>query len=176
MQPIDKSYQLILTPPQLKWAMSVSTQLKIYAIECNPLINQFITIEVPKWVTLTPSKVGTLIASMAGATVDMDIMEQIQIMELLRFHMWMEGNNYLSAWASISISGGDRLLAELINIFGLFHPATFEVAVWKAKEFKCTYATLLEVMLRRSQDVVDADGISWDIVIAMLKDKKELQC
>ena len=84
---------------------------------------------------------------MSGAAIDVDIMGEIEIMELLRFHMWMAGNNYFSTWAKISRSKGHKLLADLINTFGLQHLATFEVMAWFAKKHNATYKTLRRVIL-----------------------------
>ena len=112
---------------------------------------------------------------MSGAAIDVDIMGEIEIMELLRFHMWMAGNNYFSTWAKISRSKGHKLLADLINTFGLQHLATFEVMAWFAKKHNATYKTLRRVILWRGQDAVDHDGMLWDVVLAMYKDGRVMR-
>ena len=173
MAPFCTPYKFTLTPTQLTWAISISKPLGDYADASRPQIHRVVVIDVPPWVRLTASKAGTLIASMAGATIDVDIMRNIEITEILKFYMWMSGNNYFAHWASTSPLKGHYLLAELINIFGMYHPASMELTVWLANEYGSSFETLQRVMAGRFQDSVSDGDVFWDVLFAGYIDRQD---
>ena len=156
---------MILSPSQLCWAISVSKPLGEYAFNSKPHISGTVVIEVPEWVALTPHKTGVLIAALGGVAVDVDAMRGIQTAELLGFYSWMLGNDYFASWCTVT-ECGHHLLAELINIYGLYHPASFEMTVWVAEYFGFKYETLRDRLAGYFQYVVDSGNIMREVVIA----------
>ena len=164
-----------LNPAQLKWALSVSPQFRQFPIYRNSSQKQYMPIDVPEWVDLFPSHAGALLATMAGAPTEMDYLLDLQPNDILNYHKWMGGTGYIATWATISKSKGYKLLTDLVNIYGLQHPATFELMVCVARANDINYDTLRSIFQRRGQDVVDTDDVIWDIARTILVEKGTIQ-